>query len=146
MTSGHVVAKLPHPGGVARNAASAASLPGVADDVVAQKLTHWNGTSPASGKHAAARVHISSSGVAGRQPGNRRSGSCCGASSSSYVIVSRDALDGLAPGGAPERLARASFGFLLEREPRSSILRRFELLEIGRYFPEYPDEIQRRLA
>jgi len=62
------------------------------------------------------------------------------------VIVSHDALDGLAPGGAPERLVRASFGFLLEREPRSSILRRFELLEIGRYFPEYPDEIQRRLA
>jgi hypothetical protein len=45
----------------------------------------------------------------------------------------------------PDVLVRASFDFLLEREARESILRSFELPLIGRYFPEYPDEIVRRL-
>ena len=62
------------------------------------------------------------------------------------VLVPHDALGRLAPDAVPDRLVRASFDFLLEREPRSSILRRFELLEIARYFPEYPDEIRRRLG
>lgn len=43
-------------------------------------------------------------------------------------------------------LVRESFAFLLEREPASSILRQFELPVIGRYFPEYPEEIRRRLG
>jgi hypothetical protein len=43
------------------------------------------------------------------------------------------------------RLVRASFEFLLEREPKESIMRSFELSVIERYFPEYPDEIVRRL-
>jgi hypothetical protein len=34
-------------------------------------------------------------------------------------------------------LVRASFEFLLEREPPTSILRRFSLDVIGDYFPEY---------
>lgn len=45
-----------------------------------------------------------------------------------------------------ERLVRESFGFLLERETASSILARFSLDDIARYFPDYPDEIARRLA
>jgi hypothetical protein len=45
-----------------------------------------------------------------------------------------------------ERVVRESFGFLLEREPASSILSQFSLGEISRYFPEYPDELARRLA
>jgi hypothetical protein len=36
-----------------------------------------------------------------------------------------------------ETLVRRSFDFLLEREPNTSILRRFDLAVIGRYFPEY---------
>ena len=36
-----------------------------------------------------------------------------------------------------EQLVARSFDFLLEREPNTSILRRFELPVIGRYFPEY---------
>jgi hypothetical protein len=44
----------------------------------------------------------------------------------------------------PEGLIRASFQFLLEREPAESILSRFELPVIERYFPEYPREIRRR--
>jgi acetylornithine deacetylase/succinyl-diaminopimelate desuccinylase-like protein len=45
-----------------------------------------------------------------------------------------------------ERVVRASFEFLLEREPASSILAEFSLDVIGRYFPEYEDELPRRLA
>lgn len=51
-------------------------------------------------------------------------------------------------GGAvePEELIRKSFQFLLEREPKESILARFDLPAIGRYFPEYEREIKRRLS
>jgi hypothetical protein len=45
-----------------------------------------------------------------------------------------------------ERVVRESFEFLLEREPASSILGRFSLTDISRYFPEYPDELGRRLG
>ncbi len=44
-----------------------------------------------------------------------------------------------------ERLIEASFEFLLEREPKESILSRFDLPVIERYFPEYPREIRGRL-
>jgi hypothetical protein len=54
------------------------------------------------------------------------------------VLVSAADLDRLAPGAAePTELVRASFAFLLEREPPGSILREFDLPVIGRYFPEY---------
>lgn len=36
-----------------------------------------------------------------------------------------------------EQLVSRSFDFLLEREPNTSILRRFDLPVIARYFPEY---------
>jgi hypothetical protein len=45
-----------------------------------------------------------------------------------------------------ERVVRESFGFLLEREPATSILRQFSLSDISRYFPEYPSELERRLS
>lgn len=51
-----------------------------------------------------------------------------------------------APGLDEAHLVRESFAFLLEREPASSILRKFELPVIGRYFPEYDREIRRRLG
>jgi hypothetical protein len=44
-----------------------------------------------------------------------------------------------------ERVVRESFRFLLEREPASSILTRFSLSDITRYFPEYPSELAHRL-
>ena len=40
---------------------------------------------------------------------------------------------------------RAAFDFLLTREPRESILRRFDLPVIGRYFPEWEAEVASRL-
>ncbi len=46
---------------------------------------------------------------------------------------------------SPEALVIESFRFLLEREPKESILRSFDLTVIGRYFPEYEREIARRL-
>ena len=61
------------------------------------------------------------------------------------VEVDRATLDDLAPGASPEDLVRASFEFLLEREPRESIMRSFDLPIIGRFFADYPDEIHRRL-
>ena len=45
-----------------------------------------------------------------------------------------------------ERLVRETFAFLLEREPRSSILASFDLPVVERYFPDYPAEMRRRLS
>ncbi len=45
----------------------------------------------------------------------------------------------------PDVLIRASFEFLLEREPKESILPSFNLTVIRRYFPEYENEIRRRV-
>ena len=59
------------------------------------------------------------------------------------VTVTAEDVARYAPGSAPERLLVASFEFLLEREPASSILSRFELPVIERYFPEYPRVIGR---
>lgn len=42
-----------------------------------------------------------------------------------------------------EGLVRRSFEFLLEREPASSILRRFDLSVIESYFPEYDERFRR---
>jgi hypothetical protein len=63
------------------------------------------------------------------------------------VVVSAGTLRELAPADpTPDRLVEASFGYLLEREPRESILREFELPVIGRYFPDFETEIRRRLG
>jgi len=62
------------------------------------------------------------------------------------VTVPPGFVDGLGVQTDPERLVRESFAFLLEREPSTSILRRFSLDDISRYFPEYRQEIARRLA
>jgi hypothetical protein len=60
------------------------------------------------------------------------------------VVVSRADLERLAPGAVdPADLVRHSFEFLLERESKDSILRRFELPVIGGYFPEYEATIRR---
>lgn len=52
----------------------------------------------------------------------------------------------LAPGTDAEELIRESFRFLLEREPKEAILPSFELPVIARYFPEYPEQIPRRVG
>lgn len=45
----------------------------------------------------------------------------------------------------PEELVRRSFEFLLEREPKESILREFDITVISRYFPDYEKKIQERI-
>jgi hypothetical protein len=44
-----------------------------------------------------------------------------------------------------EEVVRASFEFLLEREPASAIMAEFSLDVIERYFPEYRRELPGRL-
>jgi len=46
----------------------------------------------------------------------------------------------------PQELVRRSFEFLLENEAKESILARFDLSLIGRYFPQFEREIKRRLG
>jgi hypothetical protein len=46
----------------------------------------------------------------------------------------------------PAELVKRSFEFLLENEPKESILARFDLSVIARYFPAFEGEMKRRLA
>ncbi len=45
-----------------------------------------------------------------------------------------------------EVIVRETIDFLLEREPATSILPEFSLEDVNRYFPEFAEELQRRLA
>jgi len=45
----------------------------------------------------------------------------------------------------PEECVRKSFEFLLEREPKESILREFDITKIGYYFPEFENELTKRI-
>jgi hypothetical protein len=63
------------------------------------------------------------------------------------VTVPPSLLDDLALGDVPpEDVVRESFEFLLEHEPPTSILNEFSLDVIERYFPEYAEELPRRLG
>ncbi len=57
------------------------------------------------------------------------------------VTVAADTLASLGNGVSASELVRASFEFLLEREPKEAIMTSFDLTVIGRYFPEYDAEI-----
>ncbi len=62
------------------------------------------------------------------------------------VAVTPAELKRLGAGADAGALLEESFRFLLEREPKEAILRRFEISVIEWYFPEYPGEIRRRLG
>ncbi len=66
-------------------------------------------------------------------------------STSEHDVTSTNAdLERLASGyPSPETFIHASFEFLLEREPKESILRRFDISQIATYFPEFDAEIGR---
>lgn len=67
-----------------------------------------------------------------------------GSETNHRVTVSEEDLARLGAGyDSAEELIRASFHFLLDREPKESILSSFDLSVISRYFPEYEDEIRR---
>jgi hypothetical protein len=66
-----------------------------------------------------------------------------GSESDHRVRVTRDDLERYAPDADdPTDLVRRSFAFLLEREPKSAILRSFDLPVIARYFPDYEREMR----
>ena len=64
-----------------------------------------------------------------------------GGSSTHLVTVAPSDLERLAEGRSVEALLEASFRFLLDREPKESIMGRFDLNVISRYFPEYESTI-----
>ena len=41
-----------------------------------------------------------------------------------------------------EELLNFSFNFLLEREPNTSILSKFDIIVISKYFPEYTNKVR----
>ncbi len=58
------------------------------------------------------------------------------------VELDRDEYQNLTDGKiSPKELIQCSFEFLLERESKESILNRFNVSVISRYFPEYSSEI-----
>ena len=50
------------------------------------------------------------------------------------------------PRAPPERCLEAAFRFLLDREPKESILGRFDVTVISRYFPEFERELPHYLS
>lgn len=73
---------------------------------------------------------------------------CEGSTKTEHVVelsesVYQDLTDGRAD---PEELVIKSFEFLLEREPKESILTEFDLSVISRYFPEYRNGVKKRFG
>ena len=71
-----------------------------------------------------------------------------GTSSHDVTVAAEDATDlaAAADQSDVERLVYETIAFLLEREPKESILHSFDLSVVGRYFPEFEAEIRSRLA
>ena len=64
-----------------------------------------------------------------------------------HVTISRETCERLTAGKhTPERFLEAAFRFLLDREPKESILGRFDVTVISRYFPEFERELTRYLS
>ena len=63
------------------------------------------------------------------------------------VTVSKATCERLTAGlHPPEHCIEAAFRFLLDREPKESILNRFDITVIARYFPEFEREVPRYLG
>lgn len=69
-----------------------------------------------------------------------------GSESRHEVTLSRADRDRIARAADPLQLVRESFAFLLEREPKESILRSFDLTVIARYFPEFERAMAERFG
>jgi hypothetical protein len=64
-----------------------------------------------------------------------------------HVTMSREMCERLTTGKhTPERCLEAAFRFLLDREPKESILGRFDVTVISRYFPEFERELSHYLS
>lgn len=65
-----------------------------------------------------------------------------GSSTKHTVEMDEEYYKKITKGGiSPEELIRKSFEFLLAREPKESILSKFNLRNIEHYFPEYVEKI-----
>ena len=63
------------------------------------------------------------------------------------VTMSREVCERLTAGRhTPEQFLEAAFRFLLDREPKESILGRFVVSVISRYVPEFERELPRYLS
>ena len=63
------------------------------------------------------------------------------------VTISRETCERLTAGKhTPERCLEGAFRFLLDREPKESILNRFDVAVISRYFPEFERELPHYLS
>jgi hypothetical protein len=64
-----------------------------------------------------------------------------------HVTMSRETCERLTAGKhTPEHCLEAAFQFLLDRKPKESILQRFDVTAISRYFPEFEREMPRYLS
>lgn len=64
-----------------------------------------------------------------------------------HVTMARDTYERLTMGThTPEHCVTAAFQFLLDREPKESILSHFDITVISRYFPEFERELPRYLS
>jgi hypothetical protein len=64
-----------------------------------------------------------------------------------HVTMSRETCNRLTVGKhTPEHCIEAAFRFLLDREPKESILGNFDVMVISRYFPEFDRELPRYLS
>ena len=64
-----------------------------------------------------------------------------------HVTMSREMCERLTAGKhTSECCLEAAFRFLLDREPKESILGRFDVTVISRYFPEFEREMPRYLS
>jgi hypothetical protein len=91
----------------------------------------------------AAKIEVEQAG-----PGEFRVRVLEGKSETSHVVTLKTVdYDRIAAGKIePAELVRLSFEFLLENEPKESILARFDLSIISRYFPNFEPEVKQRLG
>ena len=67
-----------------------------------------------------------------------------GSSTAHDVTVTSEDLERLGAGRTPEAFVRDCFAFLLDREPKESILGAFDVSVIGGYFPDFEETIAAR--
>jgi hypothetical protein len=67
-----------------------------------------------------------------------------GASTEHEVSLTRAYYEEAGQGSeSPDQFVERCFEYLLEREPKESILRRFDVRQIASYFPRFEEEIRR---
>jgi hypothetical protein len=70
-----------------------------------------------------------------------------GGESRHHVTMDRSTYERLTGGRhTAQHCLEAAFRFLLDREPRESIMGRFDVTVISRYFPEFEQELPRYLS